>query len=58
MNGPDSSGQFELRQTLAAGRHEYKYVIDGKKWRHDPGNRLQAGMYHNSVIELAKSKSP
>jgi peroxiredoxin len=52
MDGPDSSGQFELKQTLPAGRHEYKYVLEGKTWRHDPGNRLQAGMYHNSVLEL------
>ena len=58
MEGPDSSGGFELKKTLAAGHHEYKYVLEGKTWRHDPGNRVQAGMYHNSVIELAAAKKP
>ena len=32
-----------VKQTLAAGTHEYKYVLEGTKWRHDPGNRRQAG---------------
>ena len=35
--------------------YEYKYVLDGKAWRHDPGNRLQAGGYHNSVLKVAKA---
>jgi peroxiredoxin len=52
MDGPDKSGQFETKLTLDAGTHEYKYVLDGTKWRHDPGNRLQAGYYHNSVLQL------
>ena len=37
-----------------AGTYEYKYVLDGTRWRHDPGNRRQAGYYHNSVIEIGK----
>jgi 1,4-alpha-glucan branching enzyme len=62
MEGPDSSGHFTLKKTLPTGHHEYKYVLEGKTWRHDPGNRVQTGMYHNSVIELAtatrKSQAP
>ena len=58
MEGPDSSGHFTLKKTLPTGHHEYKYVLEGKTWRHDPGNRVQAGMYHNSVIELAAAKKP
>ena len=52
MDGPDASGRFETKLTLPAGTHEYKYVLDGTKWRHDPGNRRQAGFYHNSVLVL------
>ena len=42
--------------TNVNGIHEYKYLLDGAKWRHDPGNRLQAGYYHNSVLELGKAR--
>jgi peroxiredoxin len=54
MDGPDKSGRFETKLTLAAGTHEYKYVLEGTRWRHDPGNRRQAGFYHNSVLELGR----
>jgi peroxiredoxin/mono/diheme cytochrome c family protein len=56
MGGPDDSGRFETKLTLAAGPHEYKYVLEGTRWRHDPGNRRQAGFYHNSVLELGKAR--
>ena len=56
MEGPDAAGNFELKRILPAGSHEYKFVIEGTKWRHDPGNRRQVGGYHNSVIELGKPK--
>jgi peroxiredoxin/mono/diheme cytochrome c family protein len=56
MAGPDASGTFELKQSLAAGSHEYKFVLEGKKWRHDPGNRRQVGGYHNSGLELGEAK--
>ena len=57
MDGPDASGSFEHKQTLDAGTHEYKFVLEGTNWRHDPGNRRQAGIYHNSVLELAAAKT-
>ena len=57
MDGPDKSGEFQTKLTLDAGTHEYKYVLDGTKWRHDPGNRRQVGYYHNSVLELGNSPS-
>jgi hypothetical protein len=56
MAGPDTSGAFELKRTLAAGSHEYKFVLEGKKWRQDPGNRRQVGDYHNSGLELGEVK--
>ena len=56
MSGPDDSGRFETKLILPAGTHEYKYVLEGTRWRHDPGNRRQAGYYHNSVLELGKGR--
>jgi peroxiredoxin len=55
MEGPDNSGRFEKKMVLDAGEYEYKYVIEGKAWRQDPGNRLQTGGYHNSVLKIAKA---
>lgn len=52
MDGPDADGKFTMRLELKAGRHEYKYVLEGKQWRRDPGNPRQAGKFDNSVIEL------
>jgi hypothetical protein len=37
---------------LKAGTHEYKFVIDGKTWRADPGNPDFAGEYSNSVLRI------
>jgi Glycogen recognition site of AMP-activated protein kinase len=54
MDGPDKEGRFEAKLTLDAGSHEYKYVLDGTRWRHDPGNRRQAGYFNNSVLVLGK----
>jgi 1,4-alpha-glucan branching enzyme len=50
MDGPDTQGMFTTRVELTAGRYEYKYVLEGKHWRHDPGNPHQAGYYNNSVV--------
>jgi peroxiredoxin len=50
MDGPDDSGRYTTRLELKPGRYEYKFVLDGKAWRHDPGNPLQAGFYNNSVL--------
>src|SRR5262249_23946834 len=55
MPGPDNSGRYKTKLVLAAGTYEYKYVLEGTKWRHAPGNRRQAGYYHNSVVEVGKA---
>jgi peroxiredoxin len=52
MDGPDASGAFTTRLKLKQGTHEYKFVIDGKTWKHDPGNRRQAGFYNNSLLVI------
>jgi len=56
MEGPDDSGRFQKKLVLDAGNHEYKFVLDGTRWRQDPGNRRQTGAYNNSVIELGKGR--
>ena len=50
MDGPDPQGMFTTHLELAAGRHEYKYVLEGKRWRPDPGNPRQVGYFNNSVL--------
>ena len=56
MDGPDGSGTFATTLPLAPGHHEYKFVLDGTRWRHDPGTRGQAGFYNNSVLEVGKGQ--
>jgi peroxiredoxin len=56
MDGPDGSGRFETRLALDPCRYEYKYVIDGTRWRHDPGTRGQSGFYNNSVLDVGKDR--
>ena len=50
MEGPDSTGTYTTKLKFKAGVHEYKFVIDGKTWRGDPGNPDFAGQYANSVL--------
>jgi hypothetical protein len=52
MAGPDAEGVYTTTLRLKPGKYEYKYVIDGKTWRADPGNPKQNGFYHNSVLTL------
>lgn len=53
MDGPDALGVFTTKLTLRPGRYEYKYVLEGKAWRHDPANPQQSGHFHNSVLVVA-----
>jgi peroxiredoxin len=52
MEGPDAEGVFTTRLVLKAGKYEYKYVLEGKVWRADPGNPRRIGYYNNSVLRL------
>jgi hypothetical protein len=54
MDGPDAQGKFSTKLTLKPGKYEYKYVLDGKHWRADPGNPEQAGDYNNSVLHVGE----
>jgi peroxiredoxin len=56
MQGPDKTGAYTTKLKLKAGVHEYKFVIDGKTWRADPGNPDVAGDYANSVLRIGPMK--
>jgi 1,4-alpha-glucan branching enzyme len=58
MDGPDEKGRFTTRLVLEGGTHEYKFVLDGRTWKHDPGNYRQAGYFNNSVLVLKKEEAP
>jgi hypothetical protein len=52
LEGPDPDGLFAATIRLPTGRYEYKYVQDGKNYRHDPANWRQAGFFNNSVLTV------
>lgn len=48
------AGVWQKRLTLAPGRYEYKFIVDGK-WRHDPRARENVPNHFgslNSVMEV------
>lgn len=57
MDGPDAEGRFRRTRELEPGRHQYKFVIDGK-WVHDTANpnREPDGFQgFNSILETGDS---
>jgi peroxiredoxin len=52
MSGPDAQGNYATTVTLDSGSHEYKFLVDGDSFRHDPGNPEFNGFFHNSLIRL------
>jgi hypothetical protein len=56
MEGPDKGGTFVTRLTLKKASYEYKFVIDGVTWKHDPGNPRQGGFFNNSVLEVGPER--
>jgi glycosidase len=58
LAGPDSGGFYTLSLKIPAGRHNYKFVVDGQ-WLPDPDNpeRASDGFGgHNSAIEIGSAK--
>jgi peroxiredoxin/mono/diheme cytochrome c family protein len=52
MTGPDAQGTYSATVVLGSGSHEYKFLIDGQTFHHDPGNPDSAGFFHNSLVRL------
>lgn len=52
---PDGDGTYVVKLTLPAGKHTYKFVVDGAQWTSDPKNPKGEPDGHggnNSVLEL------
>jgi len=52
MEGPDDQGWYRTQVELDRGTYEYKFVLNGKTWRADPGNGHTIPPYGNSVVEV------
>lgn len=52
MHGPDENGLFSTHLQLKRGSHQYKFVVDGKDWRHDPANPQLIEKDNNSLLQL------
>ena len=50
MAGPDADGFYTIKQTLARGIYEYKFVVGGKDWVADPTNIRTTGTTGNSLL--------
>ena len=57
MNGPDDNGAFSTKIEMKAGLHEYKFVINGEQWIHDPENPNRNGPFNNTVIRCRRPRS-
>jgi glycosidase len=57
MNGPDKNGVYTLKYNLRPGEYQYKFVINGEHWFHDPNNDLTTADGHggkNSIINVGE----
>jgi len=52
LSGPDEEGFYTTELNLAAGRYEYKFVLNGEIWKGDPGARHLTREYGNSVLTV------
>jgi hypothetical protein len=52
MDGPDADGRYVAQLTLQPGLYEYKFVIDGTRWKADPGNPTRVTYFRNSQLRL------
>ncbi|MCA9243733.1 MAG: hypothetical protein KDA32_07270, partial [Phycisphaerales bacterium] len=57
MTDEDSDGTYTATVSLPAGRHEYKFVVNGGEWTQDPRNVFGAPDGHsgeNSLLKLGR----
>jgi peroxiredoxin len=52
MDGPDADGRYTAQLELKPDLYEYKFVIDGTKWKADPGNPIRVTYYRNSQLRV------
>jgi hypothetical protein len=49
-------GRYRTTLRLKPGQYEYKFVVNGTEWTHDPGNPDQNGPFSNSVVSVREVK--
>ncbi|MFH1746581.1 MAG: alpha-amylase family glycosyl hydrolase [Planctomycetota bacterium] len=57
LKGPDAEGYWSVTIDLGAGKHLYKFVVDGQRWFPDPkntDNEDDGHNGHNSVLRLGR----
>jgi len=54
----DAEGTWRVVIALAAGKHEYKFVVNGGSWMADPDNPRLVGDYGNSEVEIDAKGEP
>lgn len=57
MTDPEKDGTWSVEMTLGEGEYQYKYVVDGASWRHDPLNAEKVDDGHqgfNSVLYVGR----
>jgi 1,4-alpha-glucan branching enzyme len=55
LDGPDATGHWSITVPLPEGRHEYQFLIDGKRWIADPKatiRRPDGFGRSNAVLEI------
>lgn len=56
LDGPDASGHWEATISLPAGRYEYQFLVDGRRWVTDPAAtvvRPDGFGQMNAVLEVS-----
>ena len=56
MEGPDADGRYTTRLQLPRGDYQYKFVLDGKHWRADPGNPAFAAQQQRNLLRVGGPK--
>jgi peroxiredoxin len=56
MDGPDQEGCFRTTLRLKPGQYEYKFVLNGADWTHDPENPNRTGPFTNSVFRVRRER--
>lgn len=54
MLGPDKDGVFTTTIPLKAGQYQYKFVLNGEHWVHDPQNPNREGPFNNTVVRVRR----
>ncbi|HEX4144943.1 MAG TPA: redoxin domain-containing protein [Pirellulales bacterium] len=52
MEGPDAAGRYSARVQLMPGDYQYKFILDGKHWRADPGNPAFAAQDQKNLLHI------